>query len=99
MIQVGPEVPFPHGSHGGPDDGFVSQEELMQPFKYSEIHVPDEENDHCQDCQFDSYPPFGIISISPDGHDCIYHEEEVGMEWTYVVQNVGVAVCETKEED
>ena len=71
----------------------------MHPFEYPRVAIPQCKYNQCQHPQLDTNPPFGIILLFSDGHDGIDHEKVVGVQWTDVVEEVGIAMSETEEED
>ena len=40
-----------------------------------------------------------MIDILPYSHRDVNEKKEEGMKWTYVVQNIRISHCETKEHD
>ena len=91
MIEVGSKVPLPLGAHDRARHGRVRQQERVHRREEARVAVPQQKDEQRERSQLDADPPSGVIVLLADVHDRVHHDEEVGVQRTNVVKDVGVA--------
>ena len=71
----------------------------MRQTEHSSIKIPEAKNDNGNGKELEAKSILAVVDIFKSSHCHVHHDEEVCVEWAYIVENLGRSLAEAQKDD